>query len=151
MHFHVTVNLLFLWLSHLLCQQYVNKKVWYKKNQSFTDLYLLTNVYHIMWICPLKSGENWGLCNHEMLLFRHSDPIRNSYTESSKKNAGIIKTYHSRTVKHTEMIWVSKCGKRTKDLDMLSWWWVASDGEMLLLVDQSIQHMRKARCQNFLD
>jgi hypothetical protein len=34
-------------------------------------------------------------------------------TGSSKKNAGIIKTYHSKTVKHIEMIQVLKSGKRT--------------------------------------
>jgi hypothetical protein len=39
--------------------------------------------------------------------------LSRSYTGSSKKNAGIIKTYHSKTVKHIEMIQVLKCGKRT--------------------------------------
>jgi hypothetical protein len=34
-------------------------------------------------------------------------------TGSSKKNAGIIKTYHSKTVKHIKMIQVLKCGERT--------------------------------------
>jgi hypothetical protein len=31
----------------------------------------------------------------------------------SKKNARIMKNYHSKTVKHTEMIQVLKCGERT--------------------------------------
>jgi hypothetical protein len=34
-------------------------------------------------------------------------------TGPSKKNARIIKTYHSKTVKHIEMIQVLKCGERT--------------------------------------
>jgi hypothetical protein len=34
-------------------------------------------------------------------------------TGSSKKNAGIIKTYHSKTVDHIEMIQVLKCSERT--------------------------------------
>jgi hypothetical protein len=42
------------------------------------------------------------------------------YTGSSKKNARIIKTYHSKTVKHIEMIQELKCGERTQVLDMLS-------------------------------
>jgi hypothetical protein len=33
------------------------------------------------------------------------------YTGSSKKNAGIIKTYHSKTVRHIEMIQLLKCGE----------------------------------------
>ena len=43
-----------------------------------------------------------------------TDPTNNvKYRGSSKKNAGIIKTYHSKTVIHIEMIKVLKCGKRT--------------------------------------
>jgi hypothetical protein len=44
------------------------------------------------------------------------------YTVSSKKNARIIKTYHSKTVTHIEMIQVLKCGKITKVLDTLNKW-----------------------------
>jgi hypothetical protein len=35
------------------------------------------------------------------------------YTGSLKKNAGIIKTYHWKIVKHIEMIQLLKCGERT--------------------------------------
>jgi hypothetical protein len=39
--------------------------------------------------------------------------MRNANTGTSKKTAGIIKTYHSKIVKHIKMIQVSKCGERT--------------------------------------
>jgi hypothetical protein len=39
-------------------------------------------------------------------------------TGSLKKNAGIVETYHSKTVKHIKMVQVIKCSKKV--LDMLS-------------------------------
>jgi hypothetical protein len=42
-------------------------------------------------------------------------------TESLKKNAGIIKTYHSKTVKHIRMVQVLKCSERHK-------FWICSVG-----------------------
>jgi hypothetical protein len=35
------------------------------------------------------------------------------YRVSSKKNARIIRTYHSKTIKHIKIIQVLKCGERT--------------------------------------
>jgi hypothetical protein len=35
-------------------------------------------------------------------------------TGSSKNNTGILKTYHSKSVKHIEMVQVSKFGERAK-------------------------------------
>jgi hypothetical protein len=58
-------------------------------------------------------------CYHQMSPDLNSSTYH-FYTGSSKKNAGIIKTYHSKTVKHIKMIQVLKCGKRTQVLDMLS-------------------------------
>jgi hypothetical protein len=95
-----------------------------------------SSIFRSLWLCgrtrPPHSRDG---CFHFPI------PLKESYisnTGSSKKNTGFIKTYHS------ELLNISNCGDRTSVLGMRSWWWIASDFEMLLSVDQSVKFVRKA-------
>jgi hypothetical protein len=93
---------------------------------------------YLCWVQPF-----YGESLHVVL---QTGDVLNFYCDiiqSSKKNAGIIKPYHSKTDKYFEVIQVLKCGGRTSVSDMLSWWWVASDIETLLSIKQSIKLVRK--------
>lgn len=69
---------------------------------------------------------------------------KNHYYRVIQKEYRNYKKLSLRNFEHIILIQVFKFVQRTYIWDLLRWWWVKSDVEMLLLVDQYLQLVRKA-------